>query len=66
MAKTSSFLIQQSLNLNTSIHTSFNNTIMKNVLTELEAKDEKINALETKLDQIVTLLNSLVVKTNAQ
>ena len=42
------------------------NTIMKDVLSELENKDYKINILETKIDDLIKTLNSLVFKTNDQ
>ena len=66
MTTTSSTLAKQPLKVNTYTHTPSNNTVMQNVLSELEAKDGKINALESKLDEMVSLLNSLVAKTNAQ
>jgi len=42
------------------------NTVMKDVLKELETKDNKINALESKLDHLISTINTLVPVTNNQ
>ena len=62
----SSSLIQQQSGFTNVTSTPSNNTVMKNVLTELEAKDGKINALETKLDQLISTISTLVPATNNQ
>ena len=61
---TSSSLTQQHSQFSATTLTPFNNTIMKDILTELEAKDGKINALESKLDQLISTISTLVPVTN--
>ena len=63
---TSFSLTQHSSTLNDSIHAPSANTNMDKVLLELEAKDEKINALNNKLDQLVLTFNSFITKTDSQ
>jgi predicted nucleic acid-binding Zn-ribbon protein len=41
-----------------------NSHVMKDILAELENKDNKINSLEVKINELVSTLNSLVSKTN--
>ena len=63
---TSFSLTQHSSTLNDSIHTPFANTNIDKVLLELEAKNDKINILNNKMDQLISTLNLLVAKTNNQ
>ena len=63
---TSSSLIQHQLSQISGSNIPSNNTLMDDILFELKAKDAKINILETKIDQLVLTLNSLVSKTNDQ
>jgi hypothetical protein len=60
----SSTPIQQQPGFTNVTSTSSNNIIMKNVLTELENKDGKINALEIKLDKLISTISTLVPVTN--
>ena len=56
----------QSSTDNSRSHGPTDSHVMKNVLSELENKDNKINALEVKINELVSTLNSLVSKTNDQ
>ena len=54
----------QSSTDSSSSHGPTNNHVIENVLSELKIKDNKIDALEVKINELVSTLNSFVSKTN--